>query len=486
MGYSLYPDQKHDVQALRGLLKSNRKVVYQLSTGGGKTVVAGYIAQQARRKGSKILVLVHRRELVGQFVNTLHEAGLDQDVGVVCPGWTPTPWAPIQIAMVFSWHRRDISFEPDLIIVDEAHHARAKTWEDVLARYEDPYVLGLTATPIRLDGKGLCPPFHAIHCGLSTPELIDKQRLCPIRVMRVDAGFRERGMKMTGGDFNRKSLEKRMGPIVVGKTVEAYLKHMHGRKTIMFGVSKRHAAETAARLCTAGIRAVAVGDHTPDEVREETFKNFGEGRIDVVCNVSLIDEGFDVPTCDAVMDAAPTASLTRFLQRAGRMMRFTNPDKVGLLVDTVGNTWRHGLPDISREWPLTVENPKEDKAENRKKAEQLRCCKQCLSLFNSSYDACPFCGAEHDGRPVVEVDVELVEAKEASGAGKARPKPRKSRKNISSVMSEVRFLARQEKFEDAWKKLVDMADEVGYERGWCHVTAGICGIPRSERKEEED
>ena len=90
MSVELYPDQAHDVDSIRTLLRHHREVVYQLSTGGGKTVVAGHIMQQARIKGRKVLVLVHRRELVRQFVQTLHKAGLDQDIGVVCTGYTPT------------------------------------------------------------------------------------------------------------------------------------------------------------------------------------------------------------------------------------------------------------------------------------------------------------------------------------------------------------------------------------------------------------
>ena len=127
MPVELYPDQTHDVNQLRKLLRQHREVLYQLSTGGGKTVVAGHVMQRARSRGRKVLVLVHRRELVRQFVDTLHKAGLDSDVGVVCSGYTPTPWAPIQVAMVFSWHRRDVKFEPDIIVVDEAHHVKAKS-----------------------------------------------------------------------------------------------------------------------------------------------------------------------------------------------------------------------------------------------------------------------------------------------------------------------------------------------------------------------
>ena len=136
-----------------GLLSGNR--VYCLATGAGKTVVAAEIARLAGLKGSRTLFLVHRRELVRQAVDTLYEACPGEQVGVIAAGWPELPWAPLQVGMVQSIAKRERIPDFDLIIVDEAHHARAKTWATVLARWPKARLIGLTATPQRLDGKGL-------------------------------------------------------------------------------------------------------------------------------------------------------------------------------------------------------------------------------------------------------------------------------------------------------------------------------------------
>jgi len=750
--YELFDDQKHDVASIRRLLSQQRKTIYAASTGSGKTVTAGHIMQSASRKGSKVLVLVHRRELVGQFVHTLHEAGLDDRVGVVCGGWTPTPWAPIQVAMVFSWARRKMSFRPDLIIIDECfvagtpvlmadgtelpieavrpndrvmsafgpcvvascsvswthhiremrlsngqrirctqnhpfltrsgwtqarnlgvgshllrpqdlsamwqalwpesgdrqrdgemaghaseklrenhllfeilfqevqephvrqentgqvvekseghgawttreggqrqrsyesasrlaelaggwldggtcrahetgsagipaplqdrsgqpfgndrhrggravarhpfsevagreegpipegirvesiedqertrpvrvfnlavnghpsfvvggavvhncHHAKAKTWETVIERYPDAYLLGLTATPVRLDGKGLSPPFRSMHCGLSTPELIEAGRLSPIHVLRIPSSFRKKGLRMTGGEYNRKDMEKKADAKFVADAVNAYLKYTPDRQCIMFGVSKRHARDVAERFAEFGVSAAAVGDDTPDPVREDTFRQFARGGIRVVCNVSLIDEGFDVPACDVVIDAAPTASVVRYLQRAGRAMRYRE-GKMAILLDLVGNSYDHGLPDQSREWELVVDNPKDLREENRRKGNNLRCCRQCLCLFSPKLVECPHCGTEHDGTPVHEIDIDLIEAKPKEPK---RPKAKMTMRERGQKTGEAKSLARLGKYDEAWEAIKSVQMEAEYHNGWAHITADLIGIPHENR-----
>ena len=479
MAFDLFEDQAEDVEALRQILKSHRSVVYQLATGGGKTVVAGHIAQSARRKGRKILILVHRRELVHQFLNTLKQSGLNEDVGIVCPGYAPAPWAPIQLAMVFSWCRRQPPFQPDLIFVDEAHHVKAKSWQTVMDWYDRAKVVGMTATPIRLDGKGLSPPFQSMHCGLSIPELIRRHRLSPVRVLRVPVGFGLKGVKKTAGEYNKQDLDQRANATVVGHSTNAYLKHLKGCRTIMFGVTKRHARETANSLQACGILAAAVGDDTPSDVRAKTFERFAEGLLDVVCNVSLIDEGFDVPACDAVMDVSHTASVTRYLQRVGRALRYV-AGKEAILLDLVGNTYRHDLPDTERHWSLTVDKSDGSFDSAAKAGRQLRCCQQCLTLFQPRLSECPHCGAIHDGRPVSEVDVELMEALPAEKKPKAEPKM--TRRTRANMLREAGRLNRRGYQRQAWKIIYDAGKLAGYHPNWAHISADLVGIPHEQRR----
>ena len=487
MAFEPYPFQLTDVGVLRRLLRDHSSVIYQLPTGGGKSVVAGYIVQRLRERGYKALILVHRRELVRQFLDTLKKAGLDAEIGVVCPGFVASPWAPIQIGMIFSWARRHPSFDPDLIVVDEAHHARAETWETVLGWYPTAKVLGLTATPKRGDGKGLGKGrrrkgigFEAMHQGPTIPALVAASHLAATRVLRVPIGFGRAGVRKLAGDFHKGQLDERADERVVGNSVTAYLKHLRGIRTIMFGVSKRHARATADRMIEAGVKAAYVGDDCSENERDTIMGQFGGGYLDVVCNVGLIDEGFDCPECGAVMDVAHTASVTRFLQRAGRYMRYL-PGKTGILLDLVGNTYLHGLPDVARTWTLDDAEGIGEPTSSGDAGRKLRCCANCLTVFRPTLAFCPQCGSEHDGRPVSEVDVELVEAEPDKPAPKPKKPPKMTRDEVKDLLRAARFAFNREGPEEAWVMLRDAGKEVGYHRNWAHLMADHLRIPPDAR-----
>ncbi|MCY4471125.1 MAG: DEAD/DEAH box helicase, partial [Thiotrichales bacterium] len=449
----LYPHQQRDADALRIAFRTYRAVCYQLATGGGKTIIAGWLSQQMRERTLKILVLVHRRELIGQFHRTLKLAGLAADVGVVCPGWPASPWAPIKLAMVFSWARRNIEFDPDFIIVDEAHHVRAETWLKVLAGYPNARVLGMTATPKRLDGKPLNPPFEHLHCGPTSAELCAGGYLAPVHVKRVPSSFRSKGLHRRRGDFVTGELDARADEKFVGDCVTAYLKYLLGERTIIFCVSRRHARRTAERLREEGVAAAYVGSDTPQRQRDATFGAFASGGLEAVANVALVDEGFDVPDCTAVMDTAATLSVTRFLQRIGRGRR-PGDGKVMTYADLVGNTYRPGLglPDADRYWTIDGDEPNGEPTKREPKGDDLRCCTSCLTVFDPRHAFCPHCGAEHDGRPVREVDVELVEA--TGGAPpKEKPPPRMTSAERNALLADCRRLVARGEPGQAWAQL---------------------------------
>ena len=448
------------------------------------TVVAGWLAQAIRAKGKKILILVHRRELVAQFHKTLASVGLAEQVGVVCRGWSPTPWAPIKLAMVFSWARRKPNFDPDIIIVDEAHHIVAATWLNVLKAYPRARVLGLTATPARLDGKPLKPPFDYLHCSTPTAELVDLGRLAPVRVLRVPVGFHARGVKIRRGEFETAELDRRADEKVVGNTVNAYLQHAPHGRAIMFGVSRRHAKETAARLHEAGIPAGYAGSETPMAERDAVFTAFARRELQCVCNVALVDEGFDVRDCDTVIDVAHTTSIVRYLQRVGRGRR-PGAEKTMTYLDLVGNTYRHGLPDADRIWSLDgdpKEAPQGAVTGRETKGDRLRCCKQCLTVFSPRLLACPHCGAEHDGRPVREVDVDLIEVDDGRAARPKRPGPKLTQRERNSMLADCHRLIALGRPQTAWELLSSTAREAGYDPTWARIMADLLRIPQHERR----
>lgn len=479
MPFDLFSDQEADVHALRVLLRSNRTVLYQLPTGGGKTVCAGFIMQRLRENGFKTLVLVHRKELVKQFVKTLFDAGLMDSVGVIHPSYTPTPWAPIQVASVFTLVRRKTAFQPDLIIVDEAHHARAKSWETVLQRWPNAKVIGLTATPERTDGKGLGEHFEVMHSGLSVRKLIETRRLSPYRMHRVPAGFHMKGVRTLAGEFNKKDLAERATPSVVANVVNAYRKYTPGRRAIMFGATKAFCKRTAARFNELGIPAGYVGDDVSDGERDDTMEDFHTGRILALCNVSIVDEGFDCPACEVILDAAPTKSVTRYLQRHGRMLRYEE-DKIATALDLVGNCWRHGWPDDDRTWTLE-DGEISSSGSDSPPGERFRACDKCLTLFKPPETECPNCGAEYEGKAIEEIDVELIMDDGSRTPPKKKREPKMTPSQRKALLTEVRQLKRAGEGRAAWRLLSEAGLAAGYHPNWAAILADGIGIKVSDR-----
>lgn len=481
MEFELRPFQVRDVRALQHLIAPRRSVLYQLPTGGGKTVTAGFIAQKARSNGLKVLILVHRTELIDQFVGTLRAAGLDHEVGVVSPNFPPTPWAPIQVAMVFSIVRRQKmleSFKPHLIIVDEAHHAVASSWDKVLAAYPEAKVLGLSATPRRLDGKGLHAHFEELHCGPSIAELVAWQYLAPTWIKRVAIDFSRAGVKKTAGDYNKKDLDAKATETVVAAGAKSYVRYAEGRPAIFFGVSVRHSMRTAETLREMGVAAEHVDGNTAPATRTKVMKAFRAREIMVVCNVDIISEGFDCPGCEVVVDAQPTASTTKYLQKVGRAMRY-EPNKEALFLDLCGNVYFHGAPDEPREWSLADLPTAERQSQAKPKGGYMRCCAQCFTVFKPNLADCPHCGAAHDGRPVREVDVELLDL--APGESARKREARMNKVQRAQLAREAAILVKRGLPRDAWIILRDAGLEAGYHPRWAHMMADLRGIPQNER-----
>ena len=428
-----------------------------LPTGAGKTVVAGEIARLASAKGSRTLLLVHRRELVKQSVATLEEACDGLDVGVEAAGWPSMPWAPLQVGMVQSINRRKNDLNPNLVIVDEAHHARAKTWTNVLERWPRAKLIGLTATPERLDGKGLGEHFGTMVLGPSIQQLVENidpatgiPYLAPCRTMTIPVGLSLDGVPKTRhGEYQEKEVSKRITGGVVAKAADAYMQYALGKQAIFFGVHRDHSRRVCAELTQRGVSAEHVDGDDHTSRRDRVMADFKDRRVQVVGNCDLISEGFDAPSCDAILMGSPTRSITRFLQQAGRAMR-PGPDKTALILDLAGIVHELGLPDEPREWSLEDGEVRDQ----RKKRVLPRTCLKCKTAFYGR--ACPACQYEEPMAPVQEVETELHDA-----SNMARPKPR--RKQRSDVW---RDLAIAKKSSNPRKAVEAIAKRRGYKVGW--------------------
>lgn len=389
---SLRTYQSTVIDKVRQSLVANKRVCLQVPTGGGKTIIACYIMQNAVAKGKKVLFLVHLKELIEQTSAKLKAFG-GINHGIIAAGF-PASEADIQLAMVQTLNRRESDFVPDLIVIDEAHHATAGQYQKILERYPQAFVLGLTATPIRLDGKGLKDIFNAIVTGPTVKSLIEEGHLNRYRYYSVPRTLDTSGIKTKMGDFDQEQLDKAIEQsCIIGDTVSHYKQHLNGKKAIVFCQRIKHSKQVTELFKAAGIEACHLDGSMSKPDRESVIERFRTGDIKVLCNCSLISEGFDVPDCDGVIMLRPTKSLSLYLQMIGRGLRPSeNPT---IVLDQVGNYTRHGLPCEVRSWSL------EGKTKTEKQV-SVKTCKQCFAVYTGA--RCTECGLE----PVVTVEEKKI------------------------------------------------------------------------------
>ncbi len=345
--------QTADVERLRAsYANGHRAPIYQLATGGGKTVVFSHITKSAAAKGRRTGIFVHRRELIKQASAKLDWAGVPH--GIIAAGQDRDHDAPVQVLSIQSAINRTLP-EFDFIVIDEAHHARAETWHKLLASQTKAKLLGVTATPARTDGKGLGVAhgglFDDMVCGPTMQTLIDAGHLSPARCLVPSRTIDTTGLKKLGGDYQIDELAKR-AKIVTGDAVAEYAKHAAGKSAIAFCCTIEHAEDVAQAFTDAGFRSACVHGGTPKDVRDALIASLGTGEIDVLTACDLISEGLDVPSVGATILLRPTGSLILCLQQIGRGMR-PAPGKDALIVlDHAGNTDKHGLPEEDRVWTL--------------------------------------------------------------------------------------------------------------------------------------
>jgi len=370
------------------------------------------MAMDAATKGRNVLILVHRKELWAQTSATLDK--YDAPHGIIARGQTFTN-EKIQVASVQTLVRRQdkIDWRPDLIVVDEGHHAvQGSTYSKIIDRYDSPRLVLVTATPERLDGKGLGIPSggfaDALILGPMVQELTDAGYLSPAMVYgppkEKEVDLSEVHTQM--GDWNKRELDDAMSkPVIVGDAVEHYRRMAPGEPTIVFCTSIKHAKMTAESFRAAGFnfRHIAGGNVMSDDERKECLDGLASGAIQGLTSCDIISEGTDVPVVSVGILLRPTQSKALFLQQVGRVLRVSDGKDRALILDHAGNTRRHGLPTQVHEWTLEGRK-KKNKKETEKEKCPIRQCPECFA-FDDPVPVCRNCGYKFETKSRVVEEV---------------------------------------------------------------------------------
>lgn len=439
--------QEAGINAIRAAFAAGaRSVLYVLPTGGGKTVVFSFIARAAAMLGSRVCIIVHRDSLLLQASRSLSDCGIPH--GIIAPGHTRTRDL-VQIASVQTLARRLDRYEFDLLIIDEAHHATAGTWARVIAAYPNAFVLGVTATPARSDGRGLAEVFEIMVLGPTPGELIEQGYLVRPIVYGSKKMIDLSRVAIRGGDYDRRQLAAAMDTNqITGDAIAEYSRLCPGASALAFGVSINHAEHIAAAFCAAGYRFKAIHGRMPVTEIRYAIEELRDHAIDGLSSCDLVTEGFDSPGIEAEIILRRTQSEALCVQMYGRVLRPAPGKTRAIIIDHADNWAIHGGPVAERAW--TLEGVR--RRPRRGSAESL------------PVRQCPMCFACHEPAPICTVCGHVYKIESA-------PAPTAAAGEMAEVAAE---LLRKKKKDEVRKartleELQKIAEERGYKPGWASI-----------------
>jgi superfamily II DNA or RNA helicase len=411
-------------------------------TGSGKTVLFSYITSQVLKRGSRVIIVAHRREILDQISATLKRVGVPH--GFIQAGKSAST-QPAMVASIQTLARRlDTVPAPDLVIIDEAHHSVSKSYVQMFAAWPTAKFIGVTATPERLDGKGLGAMFDRMVMGPSVQWLIDNGFLAqpvyyaPREVVDLSQ------VHTVAGDFDRSEAEEIVDtPRITGDAVTHYVRFCNRQRAVAFCISVAHAQHVADTFNSCGIPSASIDGTLDPEVRKQRVEDLTAGKILVLTSCELISEGFDLPAVNAAILLRPTHSLSMHLQQVGRALRPYPGKTNAIILDHVGNCLRHGLAEQERDWDLSGR----EKRLKKSSIVETKQCSKCFAIFAGT--VCPQCGSQREiaVREIEEVDGEL------------------QRLSIEDISKK-----REERREEAKCKTLDdfraLAKLRGYKLGW--------------------
>lgn len=399
MTIKLRDEQGDMIQRGRQSLRTCRRLLFQAAPGFGKTVLASYMAEQAASRGKLVYFICHRAELLLQTSLTFKKFGVDHSF--IAAGSPMNLRTRVQVCSIDTLKNRLATLpEPALVVWDEAHHIAAEGWARVLKHWSNAVHIGLSGTPWRLSGQGLGEFFEDMVQGPPVSWLVENGRLAQLDAY---APFTPdtNGVGRRGGDFISKELREKVDtPKRTGNLIESWLSipGAKGSKTIGYAIDVKDSQHLTDQFNAAGIKAAHLDGSTDKTVRNRTMIAFANGDYDVLWNSKLFGEGLDlaaITQTDAnihtVIDAAPTQSLSWHLQKIMRNMR-PAPGKTAILIDSAGNTRRHGFPDDDHEWTLEGREKNARAANDNGPPPPITCDSCFRQIKQPAPDACPGCG----------------------------------------------------------------------------------------------
>ena len=381
----LFDYQEEMKERIEKALRLHQSVMVQMPTGTGKTILLAEVVKSEKLNNQNpcVWIVVHRRELVEQIKETLAKQ-LDSSLFPLHFSLPPDSSLftfPSSLIKVFSiqWlsrHYHELDERPSLIIIDEAHHAVAKTYKEVMDAYPEAKMLGLTATPCRLNRKGFTDLFDVLLQSWSYNKFIADGWLSLYDYMSVKAdsldqqmvfGLTKRG---ADGDFSLREMSEKLDVRPsIERLCDTVMRYAPDKKGIVYAIDIKHAEYIAEYYRERGLNAVAISSKTPAEERKsiiERFRNSNDSLrntncheldspIRILVNVDLFGEGFDCPDVEFIQLARPTLSLSKYLQMVGRGMRVYEGKRYCLILDNVGLYRLFGMPSDDRDWQAMFE-----------------------------------------------------------------------------------------------------------------------------------
>ena len=356
----LFDYQEDMKERIEKALRLHRSVMAQMPTGTGKTYLLTAVIDSfvSNNPMEKVWIVAHRRELVSQIDETVRK------FHSYSASNTSSLLSSVK-AMSIQWlmrHYDEIEEEPGMIVIDEAHHALAKTYKEMWERFPNAKFLGLTATPCRLNGKGFTDLFDILVQSWSVPEFISKGRLATYDFVSIKSdGMTQRlidSLQKRGadGDYQNKEMDMLLNKKpTIERLYQSLEEYGKDRKGIVYAINISHAQKITKLYQENGVKAIAIDSKTPAVERQQDIEAFKKGDIQVLVNVDIFSEGFDCPDVEFVQLARPTLSLAKYLQMVGRGLRVAKGKKNCVIIDNVGLYRVFGLPSQVWNWNAMFE-----------------------------------------------------------------------------------------------------------------------------------